>query len=301
MLKRRDFFKTGAIAGAGVFFSAQVKSVFGQQTPLDMVIVQEGDPRQMVSEALKAMGGMSRFIGRGDVVVLKPNISWDRVPEQAATTNPDVVAEVVKLCFEAGAKRVTVFDNTLNEAKRCYTRSGIEAAAKAEGADVEFIFERKFKEVPFPDGELVKSWEVYKDILEADKIINLPAAKHHSIGGVSLGMKNLMGVIGGNRGLFHRDFHTKIVDLSTRIKPDLVILDAYRMLLRNGPSGGNLADVRLQKTLAVGTDPIAMDSFGVTLFGEDPLRKPFLVEGAKRGLGVMEFRSLNMKTISLAS
>lgn len=300
-MKRRDFFRTSAMVTAGTLLSGPVRTGFGQEAALDMVVVEKGDPRQMVSEALKAMGGMKRFVGKGDIVVLKPNISWDRVPEQAATTNPDVVAEVVKLCFEAGAKKVKIFDNTLNEPKRCYTRSGIEAAAKAEGADVEYIFERKFKEVPFPDGELVKSWEIYKDILEADKVINLPAAKHHSIGGVSLGMKNLMGVIGGNRGRFHRDFHTKIVDLSTRVKPDLIVLDAYRILLRNGPSGGNLADVRLQKTLAVGTDPIAMDSFGVTLFGEDPNQKPFLVEGSRRGLGTMNFRSLRMKTLEMAS
>jgi len=300
-MKRREFLKSGAMITAGTFLSCPRGRVGAEENPLDMVIVEQGEPRPMVAGALDALGGMSRFIQRGDRVVIKANISWDRVPAQAANTNPDVVAETVKLCFEAGARQVKLFDNTLNEPRRCYRRSGIEAAAKAEGADVEHIFERKFVETAFPDGELVRSWPVYKDVLDADKFINLPIAKHHSIGGVSLGMKNLMGVIGGNRGTFHRDFDIKIADLNNRIRPVLTILDAYRMLIRNGPSGGNLADVRLQKTLVAGIDPIAVDSYGVTLFDDTPVQKGFLINGEKRGLGTIDFGSLRVKTVTMAN
>jgi len=283
---------------------AAALSVFGiqaMQTDPDLVVVKEGEPGNLLSEAMKHLGGMNRFISKGDVVVLKANISWDRVPEQAATTNPDLVAAVVRQCLDAGAKKVKVFDHTLNEPKRCYKRSGIETAAKSAGADVFHVYERKFKKTRFPEGTLIKSWELYEDVLEADKVINLPCAKHHSIGGVSLGMKNLMGFLGGNRGRFHRDFNEKIVDLNARIRPNLTILDAYRILLRNGPSGGNLADVALEKTLVVGVDPIAVDAYGVTLFGQKPETKPFLRIGHERGLGQIDLSQLNIQSISLSS
>jgi uncharacterized protein (DUF362 family) len=299
-MKRRDFLKksTGA-ALVTVFLPRSSRLLQLSKTP-DLVVTKEGSPGDLVKKAVDTLGGMSRFVKHGDVVVLKPNISWDRVPEQAATTNPEVVAEVVRLCLEAGAKKVQVFDRTLNEPRRCYKRSGIEEAAKAAGADVHHIYERKFKTTKFPEGELVKSWELYEDVLEADRIINLPVAKHHSIGGMSLGMKNYMGFLGGNRGQFHRDFEVKIVDLNTRVKADLIILDAYRMLLRNGPSGGNLADVELKKTIVAGTDAVAVDSYGASMFGLQPERVAFLQEAHKRGLGQIDLKKLTIETISLA-
>ena len=300
-MKRRDFLKTGARAAAICPFLPKTSFLFGQSDVPDLAVIKEGEPGALVRKAVEELGGISRFVKRGDVVVLKPNISWDRVPAQAATTNPDVVAEVVRLCIEAGAKKVKVFDRTLNEPKRCYKRSGIEEAAKQAGADVQHIYERKFKNVKFPDGELVKSWELYEDVLEADKIINIPIAKHHAIGGMSLGMKNYMGFLGGNRGKFHRQFEVKIVDLNTKVKADLVILDAYRMLLRNGPSGGNLADVEMRKTVVAGIDPVAVDSYGATMFKMDPARVAFLQEAYKRGLGEFNLKNLKIKTISLTS
>jgi uncharacterized protein (DUF362 family) len=300
-MKRREFLKTGARAAAICPFLPKTSFLFGQSDAPDLAVIQEGEPGALVRKAVETLGGISRFVTKGDVVVLKPNISWDRVPAQAATTNPDVVAEVVRLCLEAGAKKVKVFDRTLNEPKRCYKRSGIEEAAKQAGADVQHIYERKFKNVKFPDGELIKSWELYEDVLEADKIINIPIAKHHAIGGMSLGMKNYMGFLGGNRGKFHRQFEVKIVDLNTKVKADLVILDAYRMLLRNGPSGGNLADVELKKTVVAGVDPVAVDSYGATMFQLDPARIAFLQEAHKRGLGEFNLKNLKIKTISLAS
>lgn len=267
----------------------------------DLVSVNNGDPAELVKNAINALGGMEQFVSKGDQVIIKPNISWDRVPQQAATTNPTVVAEVVKLCFEAGAKNVVIFDNTLNEPRRCYKRSGIQKAAEDAGADVQYIYDRKFKTIRFPEGELIKSWEVYDEVLKADKLINIPAAKHHTVSGVSLGMKNLMGLIGGNRGRFHRNYDIKITDLNARIRPVLTVLDAYRVLLRNGPSGGNIADVELRKTLIAGTDPVAVDAMGASFFNLDPHNLNFLKLAQERGLGKIDISPGKMKKISLTS
>ena len=300
-MQRRDFLKTTAGFAAACTFLPEVPFTFGQSSYPDLVVTKEGNPAELVRQAVEKLGGISRFVKSGDVVVLKPNISWDRVPEQAATTNPELVAEVVRLCLEAGAKKVKVFDRTLNEPRRCYMRSGIEKAAEEAGADVHYVYDRKFKRVAFPEGELIKSWELYEEVLEADRVINLPVAKHHSISGVSLGMKNLMGYLGGNRGTFHRQFDIKITDLNTRIKPDLTILDAYRMLVRNGPSGGSLADVVSKKTVVAGVDPVAIDSFGATLFDLQPERIAFLNEAHQRGLGQIDLQKLTIATYSLES
>jgi uncharacterized protein (DUF362 family) len=299
-MQRREFIKLTA-GTAGGFILVQMPFLFkkdGLKFP-DLVVAHDGTPQGLVKKAIDELGGMSRFVKRGDVVVVKPNISWDRVPQQAATTNPEVVAEVVRLCLEAGAKKIKIFDRTLNEARRCYKRSGIEKAAEGAGASVQHVYDRKFKSVRFPEGELIKSWKVYDEVFEADRIINLPIAKHHSLSNVSLGMKNFMGYLGGNRGKFHRNFDIKITDLNTKIKADLILLDAYRMLVRNGPSGGNIADVVLKKTIVAGVDPVAVDSYGVTLFGLQPERIGFLQQAHKRGLGEIDLKKLDIKSISL--
>ena len=297
-MKRRDFLKNSAALSA-TFLLAKNTSVFPKFANPDLVVVRNAEPEILVRKAVEEFGGMSNFISKGDIVVLKPNISWDRVPEQAATTNPQVVAEVVKMCLESGAKEVKIFDNTLNEARRCYKRSEIEKAASEAGADVKHVYSRKFKRVSIPEGELVKSWEIYEDVLEADKIINLPIAKHHSLCQVSLSMKNYMGFLGGRRGQLHRDFDVKITDINTFVKADLIILDSYRMLLRNGPSGGSLNDVKLAKTVVCGTDPVAVDSYGASLFGFDPNKIGFINVANERGLGIKDLNKLNIKQIDV--
>ncbi len=299
-MQRRDFIKKTVGAVATFPFLPKVLLSSDKLNYPDIVVTKDGTPAALVRKAIKELGGMSRFVKKGDVVVVKPNISWDRVPEQVATTNPEVVAEVVRLCLEAGAKRVKVFDRTLNEPKRCYRRSGIEEAAKKAGADVHYVYEKRFKTVSFPEGELIKSWPLNKEVLEADRIINIPVVKTHSIAGVTLGMKNYMGFLGSNRGKFHRYFDVKITDLNTKIHADLILLDAYRMLIRNGPTGGNLADVVLKKTVVAGTDPVAVDSLGATLLGVDPTRLSFLKEAHQRGLGEIDFKKkLYVKTYSI--
>jgi len=297
-MERREFIKIAAGTAAG-FALFPLSSFSSNSNKSSIVVVKNGSPSELVKKAVDRLGGMSKFVSKGDIVVLKPNISWDRVPEQAATTNPEVVAEVVKLCFNAGAKKVKIFDNTLNEVRRCYKRSGIQKAAEEFGADVFYVRPGKFKKTSIPDGKLVKSWKLYEDALDADVLINIPIAKHHSLSGVSLGMKNYMGYLGGNRGKFHRNFDVKITDLNTKFKAKLTILDAYRILLRNGPSGGNINDVALKKIVVAGADPVAVDSYGVKIFGLDPLSMGFLKEAKERGLGENDLSRIAVETISL--
>jgi uncharacterized protein (DUF362 family) len=236
---------------------------------------------------------MSSFVSKGDVVIVKPNIGWDRTPEQAANTNPLVVAALVTLAFEAGAKKVKVFDNTCNTARRCYKKSGIEDAAREAGADVFFVEERKFKKTNL-GGEVLKEWPVYREALEADKIINAPVAKHHTLARLTLAMKNLMGLIGGSRNLLHQKMDTNIVDLAAYFKPSLTVLDATRILTANGPQGGNLKDVKTLNTVAASTDQVAIDSYGATLFDMAGDELGYVREAHERGLGEKDLEKLDV-------
>ena len=254
-----------------------------------LTVVQGGEPRALVQRALQDLGGMGRFVSRQDVVVIKPNIAWDRTPEQAANTNPDVVAEVVRQCWQAGAKRVIVTDVSCNEARRCFQRSGIQAAARAEGAEVLLPDPELFREVNL-GGVVLKSWPVFTPFLEADKIINLPIAKHHGLTGCTLGMKNWYGILGGQRNRLHQQIHQSLADLASFMLPTVTLLDCYRILLRNGPTGGNLEDVALRKTMVAGTDPVALDAYVAKAFWNlDPEHLPYLHMAAARGLGTADF------------
>jgi len=260
-----------------------------------MTVVQSGEPRALVQRALADLGGMSRFIGRQDVVVVKPNIAWDRTPEQAANTNPEVVAEVVRQCWQAGAKRVIVTDVSCNEPRRCFHRSGIEAAARAEGAEVILPDPELFREVDM-GGVVLKSWPVFIPFLEADKIVNLPIAKHHSLIGATLGMKNWYGILGGQRNRLHQSIHQSLVDLANFMLPTVTLLDAYRILLRNGPTGGSLEDVATKKTMVASTDPVALDAYVAKAWWNlDPEHLPYLGMAAARGLGIVDFDKLPVK------
>jgi uncharacterized protein (DUF362 family) len=260
-----------------------------------MAVVQNGEPRALVQRALADLGGMSRFIGRQDVVVIKPNIAWDRTPEQAANTNPDLVAEVVRQCWQAGARRVIVTDVSCNEPRRCFQRSGIQAAARAEGAEVILPDPDMFREVDL-GGVALKSWPVFSPFLEADKILNLPIAKHHNLTGATLGMKNWYGILGGQRNRLHQQIHQSLADLASFMLPTLTIMDCYRVLLRNGPTGGNLEDVAVKKTVVAGTDPVALDAYVAKAYWNlDPEHLPYLQMAANRGLGTTDYDKLSAK------
>ena len=300
-MDRRTFIKLAALTGAGFSLpdglNALAEAAETAARP-DLVVAHGASPEKIVMAALDAMGGIRKFISRGDIVVIKPNIGWDRTPEQAANTNPEVVAAVVKLCFEAGAKKVKVFDRPVNDPRRCYVQSGIASAAKALGADVDYMDERKFKDMAI-NGQALKSWPLYSDIFEADKVINIPIAKHHSLGKLTLSMKNWMGVMGGSRRQIHQKLDESLVDLSMKIKPTLTILDAVRILTANGPQGGSLADVKKLDTVIVGFDPVAIDSYGATLFGMKGSDLGYVTIGHKLGLGQMDLNKLKIKKIQV--
>ncbi|MFH0930331.1 MAG: DUF362 domain-containing protein, partial [Candidatus Zixiibacteriota bacterium] len=254
-----------------------------------------------VRKAIDLLGGMKNFVSTGDIVVVKPNIGWDRRPEQAANTNPEVVSEVVKMCLEAGAKKVKVFDRSCNTAQRCYESSGIKKAASEAGAEVSYVINAGFKETKFPKGVHLKSWQVYRPALECDLLINLPIAKHHGLSRLTLGMKNLMGLMGGDRGMIHQDIDEKLADFANFINPGLNILDAYRILTDNGPQGGNPRDVKLTKTIIAGRKIASVDAYGTTLFNLKPVDLSCIVLGNKFGLGELDLNKLKIEKYSFAS
>lgn len=265
----------------------------------DMSVVRGEAPAALVRRAVGELGGMSRFVSRGDVVVLKPNAGWDRTPEQAATTNPEIVGEVARMCWEVGAKSVIVTDLSVNEPRRCFARSGIEAVALMAGAQVVLPEERKFKEVDL-GGEVLNVWPVLEPFLAADKLINIPIAKHHSLTGATLGMKNWYGILGGVRHRLHQRIHESLADLAAFMRPTLTILDAYRVLIRNGPTGGNLADVELKKTVMASVDPVAVDAYAAKAYWDmDAARMPYLGFASNRGLGTVNFESLRIRAVEL--
>lgn len=251
------------------------------------------DISRLVQECLEALGGMKQFVRPGERVVVKPNIGWDRTPEFAANTHPEVVRAVVLHCLEAGAAVVRIFDRTCNDPRRCYRQSGIQQALESIGSDrvkLEHMDERAFKELDIAQGRELSRWAFYLPALQADRLINLPVAKHHSMTTVSLGMKNLMGVIGGNRGRLHRNLPEALADINSIVHSDLTLIDATRILLRNGPQGGRLEDVERRDTLIASADIVAADSYAATLFGYRPEEIPTIVAAAKRGLGVHDLK-----------
>jgi len=265
----------------------------------EMVVAQGGTPAARVQKALIDIGGMSRFVTSADTVVIKPNIAWDRSPEEAATTNPEVVAEIVRLCRAAGARSVIVTDVSCNDAENCFARSGIGDAAKAAGAEVVLPHARYMKQADLKGGTL-GVWPVLEPFLEATKVINIPIAKHHSLTGVTLGMKNWYGIIGGNRSRLHQRIHESIVDLAAFARPTLTVMDATRVLIRNGPTGGGTENVEQRDTLIVSTDQVAVDAYTAKAWWNlDVPRLRFLRLAQERGLGRADFASLRTHVLQV--
>lgn len=253
------------------------------------------DIAQLVEETLSALGGIGSFVKTGDKVVVKPNIGWDRTPELGANTHPEVVSAVIEHCLQAGAAQVRVFDNTCNDPRRCYVNSGIQSAVEGLGSSrvkIEHMDRRAYRDVAIRDGKELRRWQFYRPAIEADRFINVPVAKHHSLSTLTLGMKNIMGVIGGNRGVLHRRIGDAVTDINLVVHSDLTIVDATRILLRNGPQGGNKRDVEWRNTLIASSDIVAADSVAATLFGFRPEDIPTVVAGARRGLGIMDLKRM---------
>ncbi|MBF0195274.1 MAG: DUF362 domain-containing protein [Magnetococcales bacterium] len=263
-----------------------------------MAIVRGSNVDSMVKQAVDKLGGVSRFIKKGDTVLLKPNVGWDRMPEQGANTGPEVVGSVVDLCRQAGAGRVLVSDVSLNDPRRSFNRSGIEKAVHDYGGEVKICGSDDFVMTDM-GGSLLKVWPVSRFLMEADKIINLPIVKHHSLSGCTLSMKNWYGVLGGRRNQLHQDIHTSIVDLAHALKPTLTIMDAVRVLKRNGPTGGNPDDVVRENTVIASLDEVALDSFSLGFLGLVPDDIPFLAMAEARKIGQVDWRSLNVSQSQL--
>ncbi len=262
----------------------------------DLVVVKGKDPAKMITSGLEALGALDKFIAKGYNVLVKPNIAWERTPEQAGNTNPEVVAALVRWALRAGAKSVTVTDTPVNPAEKTFPMSGIQAAAEAAGAKVVTM---KYAKVPM-NGKAVKEWEAYADYPAFDKVVNVPIAKHHRLADLTMCLKNYLGLVGGKRGDLHKPFEDTLSDLTsffTGLRPTLHVLDAMRILLRNGPRGGNLEDVKEMNTIAFGFAPATVDAFGTTLFDKAPDAISHVKAGAARGLGSVDLKSLKVKEL----
>ncbi|MFO0659804.1 MAG: DUF362 domain-containing protein [Polyangiaceae bacterium] len=274
---------------------------FGLKTPVEelpqLVVSKTADGAEALTRAaVEAIGGMKRFISRGDIVVVKPNIGWDRTPLHGANTNPEVVATVVQMAYEAGAKNVVVTDASCNDPNRCFQRSGIWRAAYAKGAEVIVPAEHRFRGMRLK-GEVLDQWPVYTPLIQADKLINVPVAKHHNLAKYTGAMKNWYGSLGGRRNRLHQNIDTSIADLATFLRPTLTVLDATRVLIRNGPQGGNIDDTRLMNTVIASVDQVAADAYGCQLIGQKRENLAYLKMGHERGLGTMMWESLRTKEV----
>ena len=269
--------------------------------PADLAIMRGPAPEAITRAAIAALGGMGRFVKKDDSVIVKPNICVSHgAPENAYTTNPEVVGALVKMCLEAGAREVRVMDLPFSGTPAvAYERSGIQGAVKRAGGRMEVMASMKYQEVPIPEGKDIKSWTFYRDVLDVDVLINVPIAKHHSTTWLTLGMKNLMGVI-LERGQIHWNIGQRIADLTSLVRPDLTVMDAVRMLMANGPASGTLDDVRRADTVIAGTDIVAVDSYATTLFSDMQGLVPeaedieYIQIGHEMGLGEIDWRKLRV-------
>ena len=294
-MDRRDFIKQVLLWSAGI--STAIPSfrigpeLLAADKPSPVVSSAKGkDYYELVARVLEPLGGIGKFVKTGDRVVIKPNMAWDRSPAQAANTHPLVVKALVQQSLDAGAKKVMVFDRTCNEQRRCYVNSGIQQeleSIKDKRLQNYHPDERKFVPVIIERGKAVNRLEIYRDALEADTYINVPVAKHHSLSKLTLGLKNSMGVLGGNRGQMHHNLGQKLADLATVVRPKLTVIDATRILLRNGPQGGDIDDVKILDTLVASADPVACDAFATTLFNMQPDEIASTVAAYEMGLGEM--------------
>jgi uncharacterized protein (DUF362 family) len=278
-MKRRDFLKMSAMAGAGAAASLKfdnlqaalmTNTVAVEKAP-DLVAVMGGEPEAMLDKALEALGGIGNFVKKGQKIVIKPNIGWDRTPELAGNTNPKLIGALVKRCLDAGASKVTVFDHTCDDWRKCYASSGIEVAVKAAGGIVVPGNDEKYysKEVSLPNAVSLKSAKIHDSLVEADAWINVPVLKNHGGAKLSCAMKNYMGIVWDRRYFHSNDLQQCIADICTwNKKPVLNIVDSYRMMFQNGPQGKSEADVRTAKTLLASTDMVAIDTAALQFFNQ---------------------------------
>ena len=304
-MERRDFLRTGIgvglLTGLGpVFGGLDSLMANSNGTSSELAAVRGGEPEEMFDKAIEALGGMGKFVSKGQSVVIKPNIGWDAPPERAANTNPRLVGHIVKRCFEAGASEVNVFDKTCNKWDRCYKNSQIEKFVKeAGGKMVPGNTESYYKEVSIPKGESLKSTKVHDLIQDSDVFINVPVLKHHASTKLSLGMKNLMGVIWDRKYYHSNNLNQCIADFITFRKPDLTIIDGYNMMTKNGPRGVSTADVVNLKALIASTDIVATDAAATKMFGLEPEEVGHIKIAHEMGLGNKNLSEIKIHKIKI--
>lgn len=315
-MNRRDFLKTAAtLAALGVVskVAGAVKQTSagaaGKSGPADLVAIRGGEPEEMFDRAIRELGGMEKFVKKGQTVLVKPNIGWDRPVEAAANTNPKLVARIVRRCKEAGAKEVYVFDTTCSRWDLAYKSSGIAEAARKEGAIVvggdsasdKGYLEKYYVDVENPNGRRLKKFKWHRLVKDCDVFINVPVLKHHGGPGMTSAMKNLMGTVSkGTQRYFHaNDLNQCIADICAYRKPDLNVIDAYRVMVKRGPRGVDSSDVKLLKYQLLGTDIVALDTAAAAVIGFDYRRIGHIALGEKLGLGTRNLKKLNIKRITV--
>ena len=302
-MRRREFISksikaglvTGAALSVGSYSNVFPSTLFPFTGDYDLAAIKGGEPDVMFDEAIKAFGGMSKFVKKGQTVVLKPNIGWDVVPERAGNTNPLLITRIIKHCFDAGAKDVYVFDHTCDNWNKCYSNSGIERAVKdAKGKIVSGASESYYQDVTVKQGKKLKKAKVHELILESDVFINIPILKHHSSSDLTIGMKNLMGIV-WDRGYWHsNNLHQCISDFASFRKPDLTVVDAYYVMKKNGPRGVSKDDVLTMKSQIISTDIVAADAAAAKLFGSDPNKIDYIRIADEMKIGTMDLDKLSI-------
>lgn len=303
-MKRREFIDRGVKAGlvAGALSAIPYGNLLAQSDTkaVDLVAIRGGMPDVMFDRGIAAMGGMQQFVKKGQTVVIKPNIGWDKAPEFAANTNPLLVKQIIKHCMDAGAKAVYVFDHTCHEWTKCYSNSGIEKASKDAGAKVvPGNAESYYQAVKIGNGKKLRETKVHELMMSTDVLINVPILKHHSSTNVSLAMKNLMGCV-WDRGYYHKnDLNQCIADFLYFRKPDLNVIDAYNAMSQNGPVGVGLNDVVNLQAQIISTDIVAADAASVKFLNRNPEDIGHIVAAQKMGFGTMNLESLNIRRIKI--
>jgi uncharacterized protein (DUF362 family) len=305
-MDRRDFLKKSILLGAAAGAAQSLgnfSNLFATERNLtpkgyDLVAIKGGEPGAMFDRAIESFGGMKAFVKKGQTVVLKPNIGWDVSAERAGNTNPLLVKQIIKHCFNAGAKDVYVFDHTCDDWKRSYSDSGIESAVKdAGGKIVSGASEGYYHDVEVKAGSTLKNAKVHELILNSDVFINVPILKHHGSAGITIGMKNLMGIV-WDRGFWHQNgLHQCIADFASYRKPTLTIVDAYNVMKRNGPRGVSKEDVITMKSLLISRDIVAIDAAAAKLFGTEPEKVDHIRIANEMKLGVMDLNKLSINRI----
>jgi uncharacterized protein (DUF362 family) len=264
-------------------------------------IVTGSDRTKTVGRAIELLGGLGRFVKKGQTVAIKPNVAFASPPMLGATANPGLVAEVVRLCYAAGAKQVLVTDNPINDPASCFMLSGIAKAATAAGAKVVLPKDSLFRHTTLAGGKLIRNWPVYFEPFgKVDRLIGISPIKHHHRSGASMTMKNWYGLLGGRRNVFHQDINTIITELAMMVKPTLVILDGTDVMMTNGPTGGSVSDLKRKNTLVASTDMVAADSFGCSLLDLKPSDLPYLAKARQAGAGTTDYESLKPRRAAIS-